>query len=402
MTLNQLATAEPSRVSAPARLWNPKAVLLIAGVAFGAALYALTRPLHDFVEYWTAAQLLIAHQNPYSIADVARMEHALGFEQLVPIMLLSPPMILPLIAPIGLFNSYWLACLVWIVVLIAAVALSSRLLMDIYFGDLRLKDISDTGFYRCLFAFTFFPVLLCLRFTQTAPLMLLGVAGFLYFEKKHRHVLAGALLSLTLIKPHLLFLVWLAMIFCSWQRRTWKILIAAVGSCATLTAIALLLDPHALRHYWELTSGPYLQAYASGVAGLPRKLAGGVGTLWIQLVPPILGLIWFAFYWRRNRDSWSWTEQMPMLLTVSVLTSAYGWHFDQTLLSLPVIALAGKQARATGRISAKAVIAYTALNATLMLTWPLPTIALLPAPIFLAVLLKRESRSREAMVAAQV
>src|SRR5205814_8381726 len=133
---------------------------------------------------------------------------ASGSEQSVPIMLLSPPWTLPLIAPIGLITSYPFAWIIWIVVLIAALAISSRLMMDVYFGELRISEISDTVFYRCLFAFTFYPVLLSLRYAQTAPLMLLGIAGFLYFDERGRTVLAGAFLSLTLIKPQLLYLLW--------------------------------------------------------------------------------------------------------------------------------------------------------------------------------------------------
>src|SRR6184192_2323200 len=69
------------------------------------------------------------------------------------------------------------------------VALSSRLLMDVYFDELRIPEISDTAFYRCLFAFTFYPVLLCFKFAQTAPLMLLGLAGFLWFATRNRPVI---------------------------------------------------------------------------------------------------------------------------------------------------------------------------------------------------------------------
>jgi hypothetical protein len=81
-----------------------------------------------------------------------------------------------------------------------------------------------------------------------------------------------------------------------------------------------------------------------------------------------------------------------MLLTVSVLTSAYGWAFDQTLLVVPIIFLAARAARATGRIPRKSVVGYTILNCALMLLWPIPSVGLLPAPIFLAVLLVLDSR----------
>ena len=77
-----------------------------------------------------------------------------------------------------------------------------------------------------------------------------------------------------------------------------------------------------------------------------------------------------------------------------MLTSAYGWLFDQTLLALPVIYLAALRSRLFKRVPRNAVLAYTALNCILMVTWPFPTIGLLPAPIFILVVLARTKRMK--------
>ena len=84
-----------------------------------------------------------------------------------------------------------------------------------------------------------------------------------------------------------------------------------------------------------------------------------------------------------------------MLMTISVLTSAYGWLFDQTLLTVAVVALAAKRAHASGRLPIGLVFLYTALNCVLMIVMPFPTLNLLPAPICIAVLLLRDQRSGE-------
>ena len=368
--------------------------VMVACVGLTTAVYSLVHPIHDFVEYWTAAQLFTVHQNPYSLGEVFQFEKALGFEQSIPIMLLSPPWVLPLLSPLGHFQSYGLACFFWMIVLITLVVCSSRLLMDVYFEELRIPEISDTAFCRGLFAFTFYPVLLCLRYAQTAPFMLLGVTGFLYFEKKGKPVAAGGLLSLTLIKPQLLYLVWLAVILRSFQRKQWKILVSAAAIVASLSVIAIVVTPRVFHQYFELTSSPYMLAYASGVTAGIRKLFGGIGTFWIQLVPPAAGLIWFANYWRKNYSNWSWTEKLPLLVTISILTSAYGWLFDQTLLALPVIALAGEAARRNGSLPRNLVVIYTVLNLGLMLVMPFPTLNLLPAPLLLLYLMLRGSKAQ--------
>jgi hypothetical protein len=374
-----------------------KIFLLALTVVLVAGAYALSHPTHDFMEYWAAAHVLVQHKNPYSLLEMLQAEHSYGWKATDPIMFVGPPWALPLVLPLSLFVSYALAWTIWVSVLIAAVAFSSRLLMDIYFGDLRIPEVTDTSFNRCLFAFTFYPILLCFQYAQTSPFILLGLAGFLIFERENRPFAAGALLSLTLIKPQLLFLVWLAVLLRSIQRRQWKTLASVAVVVSVLSMVALMFDPDAFRHYQELAAGPYLKINTSGVVAMIRRglNTGDISTTyWIQFVPPLLGLLWFAFYWRRHRDNWDWKDRLPVLVTASVLTTAYGWVFDQTVLALPIIALAAAKSREQSRLPWNLVIFYTALNCGLMLLMVVPPLTYLPTPIALAILFFRNSSSR--------
>jgi len=373
------------------------ATLLFTGVLVVALLYAISHPVYDYVEYWTAAHLLASHHNPYSLGEMFQAERPLGMNGPVPLMLLSPPWLMGIILPLGFVQSYILGWFAWTAVLITAIAGSSYLLMEVYFGDLRIPEISDKAYYRCLFAFTFYPALLSLRFSQTAPLMLLGLAGFLFFETRHKPLCAGAFLSLTLVKPHLSYLVWAALLLWTLRERRWNMLISAIVTLVVLTAIALPFDPRLLQHYHQLATSPYMELFPSGIMWGPRMLLGGIGTFWIEFVPPAIGLIWFLFYWRKKKDSWNWTERLPLIITVSVLTSAYGWLFDQTLLVAAVMYIAAKAARPLGSFPANMVLTYTAMNCLLMALWPFPTIGLLPAPIILLVLFVRDARRSSAL-----
>ena len=51
----------------------------------------------------------------------------------------------------------------------------------------------------------------------------------------------------------------------------------------------------------------------------------GADKVWLQFVPTVLGVTWFCFYWLKERLTWNWPEQMPILVAVSVLTTSYGW-----------------------------------------------------------------------------
>jgi len=364
--------------------------LLCGGVVFVVGSYALSRPLHDFVEYWTAAHRIVAHQDPYSLVEAMKIEKALGWEEPVPLMFVCPPWALTLIAPLGVLQSYSAAWLIWLATMSLAVCAASWLLMQLYFRDVRIREISENDWQQCVFAFTFYPILIDLKFNQIAPLLLLGLAGFLYFQEKNRSTRAGAFLSLTLIKPQLLLLVWVALLLDYRDRREWKPLAAVAAVVSLLISVAIVFDVHAIQHYWALVRSPYLSINPSGIVAGIRQVLGGQNTYWMQFIPPVLGLTWFAWYWRHHRANWRWSERMPTLVVASLLASGYGWLFDQTLLAVPIIALAAHYARKEGRLPSHFVIHYTILNVGLLLGAMMSSPwTYAPAPILLAVLLSR-------------
>jgi len=361
------------------------------------AAYAFTRPMHDYIEYWAASHLLVAHGNPYSLASAFKFQKELGWSEPLPLTFVSPPWALSLTIPLGFMNSYGLAWLLWFGVMAAAVAYASRLLVDMYFGDLRLAEITEFAWQRSLFALTFYPVLLCLKFSQTTPLILAGLVGFCFFESRRRDFLAGSLLSLTLVKPQLLLLVWLAFGLWWFRERRWAMFASVVSAVTLLTGVALVFDSRILTHYLDLVRTPYLSLNPSAMAAGLRNLFGTRNTYWMQFVPTVLGIIWFAFYWHKHSHIWNWTERMPALVAASILTTAYGWLFDQTLLAVPIIALAGMYAKRTGHLPRNLVALYTALNvALILLAMASSPWSFVPAPIVVAFLLHRQTRAGSA------
>ena len=199
--------------------------------------------------------MFVGHGNPYSLAEVFAAEKQLGFSEPIPIMFLCPPWVLTMIAPLGFFHSYIVAWLSWLATLIAAVAVASKLLMDIYFGSLEIPEISSPPSYRYLFAFTFYPVLMALKFTQLSPLVFLGVAGLVHEQTRKRPIIAGLFLSITLLKPHLVLLLWVALLV----DRQWKIL----GASATVISILSLVT---VLHY-RTAFADYLSSHEQPLSG---------------------------------------------------------------------------------------------------------------------------------------
>ena len=110
----------------------------------------------------------------------------------------------------------------------------------------------------------FFPVWHCLAVAQIGPLLLLGVVGFLRFEQRGRLFLAGSSLALTTFKPHLFYLVRLALFLWSVKSRDMCV-IAGVSVC-TAVAAALIVDPAALSQYRAVMTSDYIMTHSTALA----------------------------------------------------------------------------------------------------------------------------------------
>jgi hypothetical protein len=131
------------------------------------------------------------------------------------------------------------------------------------------------------------------------------------------------------------------------------------------SGFAVALDHAIFTQYFSLlTRDKVLLELTPTMSGLLR--------LWLrnyppmQLLPALLALVWFSFYWRRHRDRWQWREEMPVLLLVSLLTTSYSWFFDQVVL-LPCVFQAVVWLTPCRRlISIIIAVLYLATNATVL------------------------------------
>ena len=98
-----MTTPADCRASAP-RTRSEKVVIALVscGLLLIVVAYALSRPPHDFLEYWTAAKLLLADQNPYSLPEVFWAEKSLGWNEPVPLMFACPPWALAYLSSSGM------------------------------------------------------------------------------------------------------------------------------------------------------------------------------------------------------------------------------------------------------------------------------------------------------------
>ncbi|HYY70414.1 MAG TPA: glycosyltransferase 87 family protein [Terriglobales bacterium] len=316
------------------RLAKPGVVVLLCAIALAlSGPLVRRRPLIDFVEYWTAAHLYLAGENPYSLERMFHEEQFVGFRGPEPLMLVNPPWFLPVLLPLGAMKSYFLARAMWFWASIALLFFAADRLWSIYGGPAPARLVP------LALVLLFFPNWRCVSMGQLAPLLLLGIVGLLYFERRGSLFTAGSFLAVTTVKPHLFYLVWLAALLWSIQKREWRLLAGAVTAVAAAAAVAVAVNHAVFGQYISLIRSGYTELFASSVGGLLRY-AFGRQHAWLQFAPMLPGVAWLLWYWRKLGSHWSWTEQLPVLLTTSVLTAAYGWVNDQPVLMLPLIAAA--------------------------------------------------------------
>ncbi len=175
---------------------------------------------------------------------------------------------------------------------------------------------------------------------QIGPVFLLGLVGFMYFEKRQKWWLAGALAALTTIKPHLLYLFLLAIFLWSWQQKNWKVLAGMVLTVFIALLVSCTVNPSLVGQYiYAVTHYPPSE-YASATLGTVLRSILGENKFWLQFVPPGIGCAWLLVYWWGRRSTWNWSEQICLVVLVSIATSAYGWTFDQVVLIVPMTLVA--------------------------------------------------------------
>jgi hypothetical protein len=121
------------------------------------------------------------------------------------------------------------------------------------------------------------------------------------------------------------------------EGRRWSVLLGCVLTGLATTAIAMVVNPAVVDQFFYAWFNHRPLVYQTPTLGAALRLAFGIERFWLQFIPPLLGAVWFLFYWRKHRQAWQWAEQMPLLLLVSLITTAYGWVFDQVVLLLAVL-----------------------------------------------------------------
>lgn len=314
---------------------------LLLALALVAFLFLLRLPQpfpnhltkYDYRAYWGASYLLAHGQNP---GDPALL-HALQVEKTglvaeTPQMAWNPPWLLVWLTPFTLLQ-FDQAAWVWFVLSMTLVFVASVLLWQTYAPATMARG---RFLLFLLIIFTLNPMLTTLLVGQISTIVLIGVAGFLFFAQRKQWFFAGLLLALTASKPHLVYLTLPLLLLVLFHRRHYRALLGfALPNLLGLVA-AFFLRPTILADYLTTTGSEGLVDYI--VPTVPGYLAWLLGLPWLRWAAlPILAAVVFLAWRRREDVGADLPDLVAWSLTVSLITAPYGWSFDVLLFAVPIV-----------------------------------------------------------------
>jgi hypothetical protein len=282
----------------------------------------------DFVEYWAAGRLFAQGRNPYSPGALSELQRTAGWSDVQPLVMWNPPWTLPLVVPFGL-PSFVVGQFLWLLSHVFLVLVSAQQLWRIYSNSATASRLP------LLLAFTFVPTIFVLIIGQMTPLLLAGLAAFLYSERKANWPLMAAALVILSLKPHILYLFWIVLALWLLHKHSWRLIgIVALVSVAAII-FPMLIRPGIYSDYVALYGAAEVLKPLDWPAPTLRNVIRiflGVEQPLLQFAPTVLAVVWAVHHWYQQKQAWRWAEQLPLLLIVSVLSSFFVWTYDQVVV----------------------------------------------------------------------
>ncbi len=321
------------------RRWLQVALLVVGA----AALLLMPSPApanlltNDFQAYWGASHLLSLSQDftdPDLLLEVE--QNATGYDQDRPLLTWNPPWFLAWFLPFGAI-SFERASWLWFLANITLVFASTVMLWQIF---ARRPSTMPRLWSGLLISFLFMPTLTSILLGQIAALILFGIVAFLWCQSRQRFFVAGVALSLTTIKPHLVYLLLALVLLELIGRKQWRTLAGFVTPLLAGSLVTFMLRPTFLLEYGALMANNRI-IYRITVPTPASFLAELLGLAWLQYAGLLALLGGLLLWWRRRmRGRLDLVQLVITTLIVSQLTTAYGWSFDFILFLVPALQVA--------------------------------------------------------------
>lgn len=301
----------------------------------------------DFIQYWSALQLLQSGGNPYDPQQMLMIQQGVDAGRSTPLMMWNPPWLLLILYPLG-FLSFETARVVWLMLNLGFL-FSAALAIRSYLG------LQLTWRTTLLIAAGFFPAFFALSLGQLGILLYLGTTLILLGALKRGALAEGVGLLLLTTKPHLFLLVFVEAAHRACRTRQIKPLLCF----AALLVVALTI--------LQQTSAGVTLSWVATLAGVSQSIDLGAVHVsqWMNASPVdtisrALDLDWNAarglavfttaagviITWlllmRRPADAEFDPAAFATIVACSVAIAPFSWGFDYVPLLLASLILLGR------------------------------------------------------------
>jgi hypothetical protein len=319
---------------------------------------------YDFIAFWVGGTVTLLGQDPYDTTTLYNAYDFLNLTSHKKQIFWSPPWTLTPLLPF-LINKFEYSYTLWFVF---SVLCSASIFYS--YGKLLITSFSfkvppeKIIAYWAIFIISFHPLWFHLAMGQLTTLVLTAFLFFVAFScrfteneysrlcssflketERHRKIskfIAGISLSLTLIKPHLLYLVYFGVVVHAFKKNDFVILASLLFGF-----LLLVIAPYCINHdiyfnflyarklpviFFNPTLGSWIQSFNPSI-GFLRFIPAFIGC----------GVTFFLLTsssspYAVNKHVFYSPKTLTLLLSLSMITSPYYWNYDFIVL-LPCVQL---------------------------------------------------------------
>lgn len=290
----------------------------------------------DFLEYYSAYRLITGGENPYDPVRLLAVQQELGANRDTPLMMWNPPWTLILLDPL-LRLPLPISAKIWMVLNLTLVLASVYLVFQSC--DRRSRGAAAG---LLVTGFSFFPIWNAVALGQVSVVLTFAVCVLLWALTEGRYGYAGLALAILSIKPHLTFLLAVAVFCWALYTRCFRLMIWWGALLLLLVVAAEVRLPGSINFWINAFSagddGTHVAVsqwrVATGTGGLVMMLELLLGSkpVWLMRAVPLFSSTMLAFWLLLRRPAIRWDSALPILVMLSVVLSPFGWVFDHSVM----------------------------------------------------------------------